>query len=78
MSQGIDLFGDGNIEVAVSEFEKQHRCSYYCEWPGFGLHRFTTQADGSIDDTAEPAADGSIDDAEAAANGSGGDEADGC
>ncbi|KAG1741929.1 hypothetical protein EDB19DRAFT_1907705 [Suillus lakei] len=76
VSRGIDIFGDGNMEVAVSEFEKQHICSYYCEWPGFGLRPFAKQADGSIDDTAKPAADGSVDDAEPAANGSGGDDAD--
>ncbi|KAG0707575.1 hypothetical protein DFH29DRAFT_1076282 [Suillus ampliporus] len=87
VSPGVDIFGDGNMEAAVSEFEKQHICSYYCKWPGFGLHPFTKQADGSIDDTAksaadgsiddaEPAADGSIDDAEPAADGSGGDDAD--
>ncbi|KAG1888935.1 uncharacterized protein F5891DRAFT_1217110 [Suillus fuscotomentosus] len=80
VSPGVDIFGDGNMEVAVSEFEKQHICSYYCEWPGFGLHSFAKQADGSVDDTAKSAksaADGSVDDgAEPAADGSGRDDAD--
>ncbi|KAG1804148.1 hypothetical protein EV424DRAFT_1432813 [Suillus variegatus] len=77
VSPGVDIFGDGNMEVAVSEFEKQHICSYYCEWPGFGLQSFAKQADGSIDDTANSAANGSVDDdAEPAADGSGRDDAD--
>lgn len=47
VSQGNDIFGDGNIEGAVSEFEKQHNCNFYCEWSGFGLHPFKKEQDGS-------------------------------
>ncbi|KAG2159186.1 uncharacterized protein EDB93DRAFT_1100196 [Suillus bovinus] len=60
VSPGIDIFGDGNMEVAVS----------------FGLQSFAKQADGSIDDTAKSAADGSVDDDAEPAAGSGGDDAD--
>ncbi|KAG0696555.1 hypothetical protein DFH29DRAFT_778806, partial [Suillus ampliporus] len=35
--EGSDLFGDGNIESMVDDFEKKHVCNYYCKWPGFGL-----------------------------------------
>ncbi|KAG1780739.1 hypothetical protein EV702DRAFT_964224 [Suillus placidus] len=31
---GQDIFGDGNIEVAVTMFEEQHICNDYCEWAG--------------------------------------------
>ncbi|KAG0708544.1 hypothetical protein DFH29DRAFT_993968 [Suillus ampliporus] len=48
VSPGVDIFGDGNMEVAVS----------------FGLHPFATQADGSIDDTEPAANGSSRDDAD--------------
>jgi hypothetical protein len=59
VSQGKDIFGDGNIEGAVSEFEKQHSCSYYCEWLGFGLHAFKRQQDSDGGDDIEHTATGS-------------------
>jgi hypothetical protein len=34
VSGGQDIFGDGNIEVAVTMFEEQHICNDYCEWAG--------------------------------------------
>ncbi|KAG1904188.1 uncharacterized protein F5891DRAFT_916344, partial [Suillus fuscotomentosus] len=37
VSEGQDIFGEGNIEKAVSEFEKHHVCNEFCRWPGFGL-----------------------------------------
>ncbi|KAG1887220.1 hypothetical protein F4604DRAFT_1570992 [Suillus subluteus] len=37
VSQGNDIFGEGNIEKAVSEFERRHVCNEFCKWPGFGL-----------------------------------------
>ncbi|KAG2153623.1 uncharacterized protein EDB93DRAFT_1082168 [Suillus bovinus] len=40
---GSDIFGEGNIEVAVSQFEDQHACNEYCKWPGFGLEAFVTE-----------------------------------
>ena len=43
VSQGNDIFEDGNIEGAVSKFKKQHSCNKYCEWPGFHLHTFKKQ-----------------------------------
>jgi hypothetical protein len=40
VSEGEDIFGEGNIEKAVGLFEEQHVCNYYCRWPGFGLNSF--------------------------------------
>lgn len=37
VSEGKDMFGGGNIEKAVSEFERHHVCNEFCKWPGFGL-----------------------------------------
>ncbi|KAG1901330.1 uncharacterized protein F5891DRAFT_979512 [Suillus fuscotomentosus] len=37
VSDGNDLFGDGNIASMVDDFEMKHVCNYYCKWPGFGL-----------------------------------------
>ncbi|KAG1825148.1 hypothetical protein EV424DRAFT_1287874, partial [Suillus variegatus] len=34
VSEGEDIFGDGNIEDVVSQFTKKHVCNYYCEWSG--------------------------------------------
>ncbi|KAG2365920.1 hypothetical protein BDR07DRAFT_1373994 [Suillus spraguei] len=39
-SNGSNIFGEGNIEVAISKFETQHACNEYCKWPGFGLEAF--------------------------------------
>jgi len=40
VSEGKDIFGDGNIEVEVSMFKKNHICNDYCKWRGFGLESF--------------------------------------
>ncbi|KIK73216.1 hypothetical protein PAXRUDRAFT_179000 [Paxillus rubicundulus Ve08.2h10] len=40
VSDGCDIFGDGNIEMAVDKFEEQHVCNHYCKWEGFGLSEF--------------------------------------
>ncbi|KAG1887343.1 hypothetical protein F4604DRAFT_1675320 [Suillus subluteus] len=40
VSEGGDVFGDGNIEAMVNEFECKHACNHYCKWPGFGLGPF--------------------------------------
>jgi hypothetical protein len=37
VSEGKDVFGEGNIEKAVSEFERRHLCNEFCKWPTFGL-----------------------------------------
>ncbi|KAG1767365.1 hypothetical protein EV702DRAFT_980104, partial [Suillus placidus] len=37
VSEGKDMFGGGNIEKAVNEFERRHVCNKFCKWPGFGL-----------------------------------------
>ncbi|KAG2116922.1 hypothetical protein BD769DRAFT_1312039, partial [Suillus cothurnatus] len=29
-----DIFRDGNIERAVSMFEKEHKCNKFCKWSG--------------------------------------------
>jgi hypothetical protein len=42
VSEGGDIFGDGNIEGMVDEFECKHSCNLYCRWPGFGLQLFLT------------------------------------
>ncbi|KAG0704536.1 hypothetical protein DFH29DRAFT_765539, partial [Suillus ampliporus] len=42
VSDGDDIFGEGNISKAVSEFEKRHTCNDFCRWPGFGLEVFET------------------------------------
>ncbi|KAG2368058.1 hypothetical protein BDR07DRAFT_1270710 [Suillus spraguei] len=44
---GQDIFGEGNIEVAVTMFEAQHVCNDYCEW--VGLEKF--QSADSVDET---------------------------
>lgn len=40
VSDGDDIFGEGNISKAVSEFEKRHICNNFCRWPGFALETF--------------------------------------
>ncbi|KAG2144402.1 uncharacterized protein EDB93DRAFT_1251643 [Suillus bovinus] len=40
VSDGDDIFGEGNISEAVSEFEKGHICNNFCKWPGFALEAF--------------------------------------
>ncbi|KAG2751396.1 hypothetical protein P692DRAFT_20674039, partial [Suillus brevipes Sb2] len=42
VGEGMDLFGEGNMECTVSMFEKQHKCNEFCEWRGFGLVPFVT------------------------------------
>ncbi|KAG1738720.1 hypothetical protein EDB19DRAFT_1636187, partial [Suillus lakei] len=37
-----DIFGGGNIEGIVDEFERKHSCNHYCRWPGFGLKPFVS------------------------------------
>ncbi|KAG1830417.1 hypothetical protein EV424DRAFT_1315609 [Suillus variegatus] len=32
-----NIFGDGNIERAVSMFKKEHNCNKFCKWSGFKL-----------------------------------------
>jgi hypothetical protein len=41
VSGGQDIFGDGNIEVAVTMFEVQHICNDYCDWAG--LEKYPSQ-----------------------------------
>jgi hypothetical protein len=40
VSDGDDIFGEGNISKAVSEFEKRHVCNDFCKSPGFSLDTF--------------------------------------
>ncbi|KAG1777882.1 hypothetical protein EV702DRAFT_968787, partial [Suillus placidus] len=40
---GKDMFGDGNIKVSVSKFEKEHICNQYCWWHGFRLKSFRAE-----------------------------------
>ncbi|KAG1847348.1 hypothetical protein DFJ58DRAFT_843236 [Suillus subalutaceus] len=40
VSDKKDIFGGGNIEKAVSEFETRHVCNHFCKWPGFELEEF--------------------------------------
>ncbi|KAG1847777.1 hypothetical protein C8R48DRAFT_779120 [Suillus tomentosus] len=42
MSEGGDIFGDGNIEGMVDELEHKHACNHYCRWPGFKLWSFVS------------------------------------
>ncbi|KAG1864857.1 hypothetical protein F4604DRAFT_1928669 [Suillus subluteus] len=42
ISEGGDVFGDGNIEAMVNKFECKHACNHYCKWPGFGLQPFVS------------------------------------
>ncbi|KAG1879968.1 hypothetical protein F4604DRAFT_1922644 [Suillus subluteus] len=42
VSNGCDIFGEGNIEASVSKFEDQHACNEYCGW--FGLETFVKEA----------------------------------
>ncbi|KIK37538.1 hypothetical protein CY34DRAFT_92565, partial [Suillus luteus UH-Slu-Lm8-n1] len=37
VNNGKDVFGDGNIERAVSTFKQEHNCNKYCKWSGFKL-----------------------------------------
>ncbi|KAG1824347.1 uncharacterized protein BJ212DRAFT_1295535 [Suillus subaureus] len=41
ISNGCDIFGEGNIDTSVSKFEDQHACNEYCEW--FGLETFAKE-----------------------------------
>ena len=34
---GQDLFGEGNLEIGVKLFAKEHICNDFCRWPGFEL-----------------------------------------
>ncbi|KAG1796185.1 hypothetical protein EV424DRAFT_1353194 [Suillus variegatus] len=49
VSDGSDIFGDGNIEAVVSEFESKHLCNEYCKWAGFGLKPFGKEVE-SLDE----------------------------
>ncbi|KAG1858116.1 hypothetical protein F4604DRAFT_1684996 [Suillus subluteus] len=40
---GKNMFGDGNIEVSVSKFEREHICNKFCRWSGFGLKSFEAE-----------------------------------
>ncbi|KAG2151180.1 uncharacterized protein EDB93DRAFT_1083449 [Suillus bovinus] len=40
VSDTKDIFGGGNIEKVVSEFETRHICNHFCKWPGFELEEF--------------------------------------
>ncbi|KAG1730994.1 hypothetical protein EDB19DRAFT_1912656 [Suillus lakei] len=51
----LDIFGDGNIEMTVSQFEKEHICNKYCKWPAFGLEVYMS---GEEEDELEACADG--------------------
>jgi len=42
------MFGDGNIEVSVSKFEKEHICNKYCRWSGFRLKSFRADEECSM------------------------------
>jgi hypothetical protein len=42
VNDGDDVFGGGNIEGIVDEFERKHSCNLYCRWPGFGLKPFVS------------------------------------
>ncbi|KAG1887168.1 hypothetical protein F4604DRAFT_1916981 [Suillus subluteus] len=42
VSNGCDIFGEGNIEASISKFEDQHACNEYCGW--FGLETFVKEA----------------------------------
>ncbi|KAG2336357.1 hypothetical protein BDR05DRAFT_896840 [Suillus weaverae] len=42
VSDGCDIFGEGNIEASISKFEDQHACNEYCGW--FGLETFMKEA----------------------------------
>jgi hypothetical protein len=53
VSQGDNIFGDGNIEWAVSKFEEQHSCNEYCEWSSFGLHAFKKWDENGSEDGIE-------------------------
>ncbi|KAF9232882.1 hypothetical protein BU15DRAFT_67057 [Melanogaster broomeanus] len=48
VGEGRNLFGDGNLEIGVRLFEKEHACNKFCKWLGFGLEGF-----GDKDDTKE-------------------------
>jgi hypothetical protein len=45
VSEGHDIFGDGNMEMTMSQFEKDHVCNKYCEWPAFGLEAYASGAE---------------------------------
>ncbi|KAG1860868.1 hypothetical protein F4604DRAFT_1930184 [Suillus subluteus] len=45
VSEGRDILGDGNMEMTVSQFEKDHVCNKYCEWPAFGLEAYAGGAE---------------------------------
>ncbi|KAG1718697.1 hypothetical protein EDB19DRAFT_1920136 [Suillus lakei] len=40
VSDNKDIFGGGNIEKVVSEFETCHICNHFCKWAGFELQEF--------------------------------------
>ncbi|KAI6115137.1 hypothetical protein EDD16DRAFT_1551096 [Pisolithus croceorrhizus] len=40
VGRGKDIFGEGNLEIGVKLFEKEHVCNAFCKWPGFGLKPF--------------------------------------
>ncbi|KAG1760646.1 hypothetical protein EDD22DRAFT_848322 [Suillus occidentalis] len=53
VGEGMDLFGEGNMECTVSMFEKQHKCNEFCEWRGFGLVPFVTTTEDESTEEAE-------------------------
>ncbi|KAG1773282.1 hypothetical protein EV702DRAFT_1131336 [Suillus placidus] len=51
VNNGKDVFGDGNIERAVSTFEKEHNCNKYCKWSGFKLKIYEAAKRGTETET---------------------------
>jgi len=49
VSNGFDIFGDGNIAESISNFETQHACNKYCKWPAFGLKAFVKEVNDEND-----------------------------
>ncbi|KAG2369250.1 hypothetical protein BDR07DRAFT_1268020 [Suillus spraguei] len=48
-----DIFRDGNIELVVSKFEKEHICNNYCIWDGFKLQHYIVAQTGMERETSE-------------------------
>ncbi|KIK75867.1 hypothetical protein PAXRUDRAFT_171445, partial [Paxillus rubicundulus Ve08.2h10] len=40
VGEGKNLFSEGNLEIGVKLFEKEHLCNKYCKWPGFHLQQW--------------------------------------
>ncbi|KAI6032478.1 hypothetical protein EDC04DRAFT_2571972, partial [Pisolithus marmoratus] len=54
VSDGLDVFSEGNVESTITSFEKCHECNQFCKWLGFSLNGFRDKAASSHESLPTP------------------------